>query len=68
MDEEVDGAMEEFANKFRGNNEKDSMIPQEYGQIMNLIEDENFNKHVTVYVSFWCSSLTIVCIESRRVN
>ncbi len=48
MEEEVEGAVEEFTNKFRANNEKNSAAPQEYGQVMNLIEDENFNKHLAV--------------------
>lgn len=48
MEEEIEGAMEEFENKFRAPNEKNLGAPHEFGQVMNLIEDENFNKHLAV--------------------
>ncbi len=60
MEEEVEGAMEEFPNKFRANNEKNSAAPQEYGQVMNLIDDENFNKHLAVTLLL-LQFLTLVC-------
>ena len=46
MEEELEGVMEEFANKFRDPLEKTLPNLPEHGQVINLLDNEHFNKHL----------------------